>query len=727
MTPTERAIAALPPHLRRFVVAQEYEAYTPRDHAVWRHVLRQAHRAPRRAGAPSLPRRARGDRHRRRAHPEPRRDEPEARAGRAGPRWRSAASSRPRSSPSSRAGGCSPSPRTSARTSTSSTRRRRTSCTRAPATRRSSPTRPTPSTCSALRRGGVPRHRLGGGPGGLRGDPEPLGREGGPGRDARRRPRSPRSGSRPPPRASGTRRSRRARAGCTGGRRSTGSSGALEAPRLYGAGLLSSIGEAVHCLTPAVRKLPLTAACADVAYDITRMQPQLFVARDFDQLFEVLEEFAATLSWRRGGDHGLEEARRARTVNHLVLSGGRELSGQGGGARRAGGRGGARARAPPSRGSRGRCWSRAAAAPRGGPGRARWWSRSGAARCRSAARSRWRSPSRPRARRGSRWAAARWCSLRGALGGPAARAAVVGAPVPLRGSPLRRGRSGRPGRLGPLVRRALVVRGRGGRGPRPRAQGGRAPGRALAALYAEVRRLRESGAPPPERARARWREVCGGVPGRVAAPRRARGARRPLARRRRAGPGVARARRRGHPDGHGGRLAGPPQERHEGDHRRAHEAGQRTAGRGPRARRRRRLGPRGGRRRGDSAAPTRRSRRASTGGRPRVARASCSGTSRSGACSIPDPRADCRRATSWSGSSAVRIRCRARAAPWASGICAATDSTPSVESRSATATCPSAGGSSPSTRSRSIAPSACSACCSSPRPSSRRRGSSPSR
>jgi phenylalanine-4-hydroxylase len=104
--------------------------------------------------------------------------------------------------------------------------------------------------------------------------------------------------------------------------------GTVDAPKLYGAGLLSSIGEATHCLTPAVEKRPLTSGCADVAYDITRMQPQLFVARDFEQLFEVLSEFAATLSWRRGGDHGLEEARRARTVNHLVLSGGRELSGR---------------------------------------------------------------------------------------------------------------------------------------------------------------------------------------------------------------------------------------------------------------------------------------------------------------------------------------------------------------------------------------------------------------
>jgi phenylalanine-4-hydroxylase len=103
--------------------------------------------------------------------------------------------------------------------------------------------------------------------------------------------------------------------------------GRLEAPRIYGAGLLSSIGEAVHCLGPEVERLPLTAACADVAYDITRMQPQLFVARDFEQLFEVLADVVAGLSFARGGDAGLDEAIRARTVNHLVLDGGREVTG----------------------------------------------------------------------------------------------------------------------------------------------------------------------------------------------------------------------------------------------------------------------------------------------------------------------------------------------------------------------------------------------------------------
>jgi phenylalanine-4-hydroxylase len=104
--------------------------------------------------------------------------------------------------------------------------------------------------------------------------------------------------------------------------------GSLERPRLYGAGLLSSIGESAHCLTPAVRKEWLTAACADVDYDITEMQPRLFVVPDFDGLFDVLESFSAGLSFRVGGDHGLAEAERAATVNHLVLSSGLEVTGR---------------------------------------------------------------------------------------------------------------------------------------------------------------------------------------------------------------------------------------------------------------------------------------------------------------------------------------------------------------------------------------------------------------
>ena len=104
--------------------------------------------------------------------------------------------------------------------------------------------------------------------------------------------------------------------------------GSLERPRLYGAGLLSSLGESVHCLGRGVERVPLDAGCADADYDITRMQSRLYVARDFEQLFEVLEEFAATLSYRVGGDGGLAEAERAGTVNHLVLSTGAEVTGR---------------------------------------------------------------------------------------------------------------------------------------------------------------------------------------------------------------------------------------------------------------------------------------------------------------------------------------------------------------------------------------------------------------
>ena len=104
--------------------------------------------------------------------------------------------------------------------------------------------------------------------------------------------------------------------------------GDLEHPKIYGAGLLSSIRESERCLSKAVGKIPLSLVCAETEYDITSMQPQLFVARDFDHLFEVLEAFEATLAWQRGGDFGLNEALRARTVNHLVLSDGLEVSGK---------------------------------------------------------------------------------------------------------------------------------------------------------------------------------------------------------------------------------------------------------------------------------------------------------------------------------------------------------------------------------------------------------------
>ena len=107
--------------------------------------------------------------------------------------------------------------------------------------------------------------------------------------------------------------------------------GSENAPKIYGAGLLSSMGEAAYCLTKDVAKYTLSSQAAETEYDITRMQPQLFVARDFEHLFDVLDGFSETLAWKRGGDFGLSEAYRSRTVNTVVLAhhtGGLEVTGR---------------------------------------------------------------------------------------------------------------------------------------------------------------------------------------------------------------------------------------------------------------------------------------------------------------------------------------------------------------------------------------------------------------
>ena len=73
--------------------------------------------------------------------------------------------------------------------------------------------------------------------------------------------------------------------------------GTLENPKIYGAGLLSSIGESVSCLEPNVKKIPYSIDAANTAFDITTKQPQLFVCRDFKHLSDVLEEFASRMAF----------------------------------------------------------------------------------------------------------------------------------------------------------------------------------------------------------------------------------------------------------------------------------------------------------------------------------------------------------------------------------------------------------------------------------------------
>lgn len=103
--------------------------------------------------------------------------------------------------------------------------------------------------------------------------------------------------------------------------------GSLRDYKLYGAGLLSSLGESRSCHDESVRKLPLSAECVHVDYDITRPQPQLFVARDFDHLCEVLDDVSQDLAFRRGDATALETARRSEETATLTLDTGLSVLG----------------------------------------------------------------------------------------------------------------------------------------------------------------------------------------------------------------------------------------------------------------------------------------------------------------------------------------------------------------------------------------------------------------
>jgi len=97
---------------------------------------------------------------------------------------------------------------------------------------------------------------------------------------------------------------------------------------IYGAGLLSSVYESRHCIHPDVLKVPFhLEAAIKTSYDITRPQPQLFVAKDFESLTEALEEFADKMSFRRGGAYGLNVAKQAEATVTIQLDSGMQLTG----------------------------------------------------------------------------------------------------------------------------------------------------------------------------------------------------------------------------------------------------------------------------------------------------------------------------------------------------------------------------------------------------------------
>jgi phenylalanine-4-hydroxylase len=104
--------------------------------------------------------------------------------------------------------------------------------------------------------------------------------------------------------------------------------GTIENPKIYGAGLLSSIDESHNCLKPKVKKLPYSIDAKDFSFDITTQQPQLFVTPDFKYLNKVLDHYSDTMAFRKGGYEGLEKARLSASTCTVVYTSGLQVSGK---------------------------------------------------------------------------------------------------------------------------------------------------------------------------------------------------------------------------------------------------------------------------------------------------------------------------------------------------------------------------------------------------------------
>ncbi len=103
--------------------------------------------------------------------------------------------------------------------------------------------------------------------------------------------------------------------------------GTLQNPKIYGAGLLSSIGESAWCMQDTVKKEPYNVAAASVSFDITKPQPQLFVTPDFAHLSLVLEQYANTMGLRTGGLSGIQKLIDSKNLGTIVFSTGIQVSG----------------------------------------------------------------------------------------------------------------------------------------------------------------------------------------------------------------------------------------------------------------------------------------------------------------------------------------------------------------------------------------------------------------
>ncbi len=105
--------------------------------------------------------------------------------------------------------------------------------------------------------------------------------------------------------------------------------GDIDNYRIFGAGLLSSLSESTTCLNDeAVSKHPLSINAIRTSYDITTAQPQLFVTQSCRHLSQVLEEYGRHMCCDRGGVSALEEAQRSGSVVTAQYNSGLQVSGK---------------------------------------------------------------------------------------------------------------------------------------------------------------------------------------------------------------------------------------------------------------------------------------------------------------------------------------------------------------------------------------------------------------
>ena len=103
--------------------------------------------------------------------------------------------------------------------------------------------------------------------------------------------------------------------------------GDLTKPKIYGAGLLSSVSESVTSLTKNVKKIPLNKNCIKQPYNITEPQPQLFVTKDFKKLKTILLKYSKTMAFKTGGGQALEKAILSKHITTTVMDSGLQISG----------------------------------------------------------------------------------------------------------------------------------------------------------------------------------------------------------------------------------------------------------------------------------------------------------------------------------------------------------------------------------------------------------------